>query len=354
MDFGEAERRRSYRLNLLIGLIGTAFLIVFGVNALTDGRPLLAASLMLAAAIGLGALLLMRQTGEPRYGAHGVSFAAAYVFLYLIITGGAEGTGPLWCYPLVALITFLQGLRRAVYVVSGLTLATLVLLFVGDLPFAVAAYSTPFKIRFVASFLALALMALIYEYLRAESQSRYRLISSRLDKAARTDELTGLANRREMKDLLDTEYARFTRHGQPFSVIMLDLDRFKQLNDHFGHTFGDQVLIKVSSLLTENIRLTDDVARWGGEEFLILLSQTKLEQATEVAEKLRSAIAELEPGKGEDRDTLTASLGVQSIEYADTIEGLINQADARLYQAKNSGRNRVVAGHISRVEANTG
>ena len=354
MNFSEAERRRSYRLNMLIGLIGAAFLVVFGVNALGGEELILGASLILAAGVGLGSLLLMRKTGDLRYGAYGVSVAACYVFIHLIISGGAEGTGPLWCYSLVVLITFLQGLRRGTYVVAGLTVITLIIMFVPDLPFAVAEYSTAFKIRFVASFLALAVMALIYEYLRAESQSRYRSISSRLDQAARTDELTGLANRREMNSLLEMEYARFTRHGQPFSVIMLDLDRFKQLNDRFGHAFGDQVLIRVASLLSANIRLTDRVARWGGEEFLILLSQTDLAEAAQVAEKLRVAVAECEPGDPARHEALTASLGVQSIEYAETIESVINQADDRLYQAKFSGRDRVVAEHIDLQEAGIG
>ena len=351
MDFNEADRKRSYRLNTLIGLIGSAFLVGFGVNALIDDEFVLAASLILAATLGLGSLWLMWRTGDLRYGTYGVSLAASYVFLYLIVSGGAGGTGPLWCYPLVALITFLQGLRRGILVVTGLTVVTVILLFTPDLPFAVAEYSSEFKIRFIASFLALALMALIYEHLRAESQSRYRSISNRLDKAARTDDLTGLANRREMSGLLEVEYARFIRHGLPFSVIMLDLDRFKQLNDRFGHATGDRMLVRVASLLTANTRLTDRVARWGGEEFLILLSQTNLAQAAEVAEKLRFAIA----GSGDNthQESITASLGVQCIEDAGTTENLINQADNRLYEAKNSGRNRVVAEYPGRVEANT-
>lgn len=354
MDFGETERKRSYRLNLLIGLIGIAFLLAFGLNALTGGQPILALSLILASAAGLGSLWLMRRTGDPRYGADGISLAAAYVFVYLIVTGGVDATGPLWCFPLVALVTFLQGLRRGSYMVVGLTLVTLLVMFVPNLPFEVAEYGATFKIRFLASFLALALMALIYEYVRAKSQTRYRQISSQLDKVARTDELTGLANRREMNSLMEREYARFARYGQAFSVIMLDLDRFKILNDRFGHAFGDHVLTEVASSLAANIRLTDHAARWGGEEFLILLSQTDLGQASRVAEKLRLAIAEIQPGEGGHRITVTASMGVESIEHAKSIENLVNQADERLYQAKHKGRNLVVAGYPELSRAETG
>lgn len=155
-----------------------------------------------------------------------------------------------------------------------------------------------------------------------------------------------------MHALLKMEYGKFIRYGQTFSVIMLDLDRFKHLNDSFGHAFGDRMLIEVASRLSANIRLTDHVARWGGEEFLILLSQTNLTQAAKVAEKLRLSVAEIDPQEVPQRQAITASLGVQSIEYAETIEDLINQADDRLYQAKNGGRNLVVARDADHSEAN--
>ena len=344
MDFEDAERKRSYQLNMLVGLLGCAFLLVFGVSALSHGKLMLGVSMTLATVSGLGSLLLMRQTGKAYYGACGVSLTASYVFLYLIISGGVEGSGPLWCYPLLTMITFLQGLRRGIYMVFGLIALTLVILFMPNLPVAVAAYSTLFKARFVASLLALAIMTLIYEYLRGESQARYRSISSQLDKVSRTDELTGVANRREMNDWLAMEYAGFLRHGLPFSVIMVDLDRFKQLNDSFGHAYGDQILLEVAKKLAGNVRQTDHVARWGGEEFLILLAQTELTEAARVAEKLRLAVAEIESSGTSTKAAITASMGVQSIVYAKTIESLISQADERLYQAKNGGRNLVVAG----------
>lgn len=219
INFEEAERKRSYQLNMLVGIQGGFFLLVLGIYALICGTLMLGVSLTLATVFGLGSLLLMRQTGKVHYGASGISLAAGYLFLYMVISGGVEGTGPLWCYPLLVLITFLQGLRRGIYMVLGLTALTLMLLFMPHPPLAVAEQSTLFKTRFIASLLGLAIMTLIYEYLRAESLSRYRLISSQLDKASRTDELTGVANRREMHDRLEAEYASFLRHGLPFSVI---------------------------------------------------------------------------------------------------------------------------------------
>lgn len=342
MDFRDPEKRRSFQLNMLIGLAGFAYLLVFGFNALLDGQMPLATALLLTASAGMLSLMAMWWTGEPSYGAFGISVAAAFMFIYLLITGGTDGTGPLWCYPLVAIIAFLQGLRRGLYAVVGLTVAASAIFFMPQLPIDVAEYTASFKTRFLFSFVALAIMALIYEHLRGQSQTTYEELSDKLDRASRTDDLTGLANRREIRELLDAEASIYARYGHAFSV-MADLDRFKELNDRHGHAVGDKYLIAVADCFKRNVRELDRVARWGGEEFVILLPQTRLPEAQVVAEKLRKAVAQIALDQGKPIDILTASFGVQSIEHAANIDDLIRQADDRLYEAKHRGRNQVVA-----------
>lgn len=343
MDFRDPEKRRSFQLNMLIGLAGFAYLLVFGFNALLDGQMPLATALLLTASAGMLSLMAMWWTSEPSYGAFGISVAAAFMFMYLLITGGTDGTGPLWCYPLVAIIAFLQGLRRGLYAVVGLTVAASAIFFMPQLPIDVAEYTASFKTRFLFSFVALAIMALIYEHLRGQSQTTYEELSDKLDRASRTDDLTGLANRREIRELLDAEASIYARYGHAFSVIMADLDRFKELNDRHGHAVGDKYLIAVADCFKRNVRELDRVARWGGEEFVILLPQTRLPEAQVVAEKLRKAVAQIASDQGKPIDILTASFGVQSIEHAANIDDLIRQADDRLYEAKHRGRNQVVA-----------
>jgi diguanylate cyclase (GGDEF)-like protein len=155
---------------------------------------------------------------------------------------------------------------------------------------------------------------------------------------ATTDSLTGIANRREFSSILVTEVERAKRYGVPLSLVMYDLDYFKRVNDTFGHSVGDSVLQAVTSLVKENVRATDVVARWGGEEFMVLMPQSDVQAARDAAEKLRLAIA----GHRFDKvSELTASFGVTAFEARDDLNSLLKRVDDALYRAKERGRNRV-------------
>lgn len=156
-----------------------------------------------------------------------------------------------------------------------------------------------------------------------------------------TDRLTGLCNRRKLDQALEAEWRRAERYATPFSVIMVDLDNFKAVNDTHGHEAGDAVLVRVADILTGLSRDTDIVGRWGGEEFLLICPETELSEAGVLAEKLRREIAATSfPAI----DALTASFGLA--QYAQDLEPglLVSRADAALYLAKESGRNRIETG----------
>lgn len=155
---------------------------------------------------------------------------------------------------------------------------------------------------------------------------------------ATTDSLTGIANRREFTRILTDEVARAKRYGSPLSLVMYDLDFFKRVNDTFGHDAGDYVLQAVTALVKENIRNVDVMARWGGEEFMLLLPQTDMQGAKIAAEKLRLAIA----GHQFDKvGTLTTSFGVTAFVPSDDLNSFLKRVDDALYRAKEMGRNRV-------------
>jgi diguanylate cyclase (GGDEF)-like protein len=160
---------------------------------------------------------------------------------------------------------------------------------------------------------------------------------------AATDPLTGADNRRRFMERVEVEIGRTKRGGEPFSVLALDLDNFKSINDRFGHQVGDDILKGFVEKCLDSIRPYDGVARVGGEEFMILLPQTLLEGAHEIAERLRSSVAK-NSFPGLQRSTVvTVSIGVsQSGRDGDTIEAILRTADQRLYHAKHEGRNRVV------------
>jgi diguanylate cyclase (GGDEF)-like protein len=157
-----------------------------------------------------------------------------------------------------------------------------------------------------------------------------------LAREASTDGLTGLANRRSFDERLTAELARARRYGRGLSLVLLDLDHFKRINDTYGHQAGDEVLIRFASLLLANAREGELVARIGGEEFAWLMPETDEEGAHNAAERARTALAEeLFAGIG----TLTVSAGVRAVEDQGSAEELIRGADDALYWAKNSGRN---------------
>jgi diguanylate cyclase (GGDEF)-like protein len=155
---------------------------------------------------------------------------------------------------------------------------------------------------------------------------------------ATTDLLTGILNRRAASNLLASEYERAVRYQTPFAVILLDIDYFKRVNDTFGHPIGDLVLKEFAEVLAAAIRKTDHVARWGGEEFLIILPQTSLDGAKIIAERIRAMIEAHVYTKSQK---LTSSFGVAVYSPGKTMADLLSAVDEALYQAKRQGRNTV-------------
>ncbi len=160
-----------------------------------------------------------------------------------------------------------------------------------------------------------------------------------LEKLSQTDYLTGLLNRRKIYEDLEKEYQRAMRYGGTFSIIIFDIDWFKSINDTYGHDAGDQVIKEVADIFRSMLRTTDSLARWGGEEFLILCPGTTLEGSAAIAQKIQAAI-------GENRFSvprkLTISAGTCEYNSSLSLEDLLIAADRKLYEAKSRGRNRVV------------
>lgn len=169
------------------------------------------------------------------------------------------------------------------------------------------------------------------------------LFIDKLEQTATTDELTGLLNRRKMEDLLEREIAFSRRYGDPLSLIMLDIDQFKSVNDTYGHHTGDTYLKRMCEVLSMEIRKVDFLGRWGGEEFIILLPKTDDKQAKELAERLRSSVEMMQIESGQGLITRTVSVGVASTKTAKLdLDLMIRQADEAMYQAKQAGGNRVI------------
>jgi diguanylate cyclase (GGDEF)-like protein len=175
------------------------------------------------------------------------------------------------------------------------------------------------------------------------SWRRQQRATRELARQARTDGLTGLANRRRFFELAEAELARAERYRSKLSVLMIDIDHFKEVNDAYGHSTGDQVLRELGALCTGVLREVDTVGRVGGEEFAILLPETDLAAAREVAERLRAAVAAHRVQRPEGLPVaITVSIGVAASEPGRNLDTLMSRSDSALYEAKRSGRNRVV------------
>lgn len=173
---------------------------------------------------------------------------------------------------------------------------------------------------------------------KAELERLYQLekeLSSR-------DSLTGVLNRRGLRQFAHRELLRAQRTGNPFSLALADIDFFKNINDRYGHAAGDEVLKTIADIIKSNLRETDLVARWGGEEFLILLTDTTVDRAAGILERLRTKIEKTSFSFLESGKSLTVSFGLTVFMPGKSLETLIEEADAALYEAKRTGRNRVV------------
>jgi diguanylate cyclase (GGDEF)-like protein len=173
-------------------------------------------------------------------------------------------------------------------------------------------------------------------------QDQLRDRNAALEKVSRTDALTGLYNRRHLDEELTRRHAEARRHGESMSLLLLDIDHFKRVNDTHGHPAGDMVLREFARRLSNELRLGDIAGRWGGEEFLAILPHTDEAGGLQVAQRIRAAIAESPFVAGAARITVTVSGGCYS-GLGESPEQLLQSVDRGLYQAKASGRNQIAA-----------
>lgn len=178
---------------------------------------------------------------------------------------------------------------------------------------------------------------LVRKYVDTNESLKKTLIE--VERLSNIDPLTGLYNRHNFSKIFDRELTRFNRYGQEFCIVLLDIDFFKRVNDTYGHNIGDDVLVDVGQILREQIRQVDIVARWGGEEFIVLITAGINNGGTLLAERIRKAIEGHKfPGVGK----VTMSLGIAEVQSKDTLSVITARADQALYKAKETGRNKVV------------
>ena len=270
--------------------------------------------------------------------AAGVCSACMALRLYWPAIGASIDLEPLYLWiPVIYVFAFTVAGHKLSLKISLVIYALFAAI---GLPYIVFGFDQPHG-NFTVQLMLVSIVLIAALYFFSSYQHRFQIAQLTVDQLARlanTDTLTQLANRRRMGEAIASELVRFARYGNAFSVIMVDIDHFKSVNDRFGHGVGDQVLVALAARSQEVLRDADTLGRWGGEEFVVILPETRFEQALRKADELCAHVAAL-PLMGEH--AITISCGVTCVAMGDNAATLLNRADKALYAAKNGGRNRV-------------
>lgn len=164
--------------------------------------------------------------------------------------------------------------------------------------------------------------------------------NKKLRSMASTDHLTGLVNRRSMINVIEKSIINYEENNKPFSLIIADIDDFKRINDLYGHNDGDRALKSITYLLNNNLRKNDTLARWGGEEFLVLLAETTYKEACIVANKLKDSLSAFQHNYLDETENLSMTFGIS--QFKGDLDRCISEADKALYKGKNGGKDCVV------------
>lgn len=289
---------------------------------------------------GLIAIATLSMTVAVASGQQQYAVLIAFVFLLTV------SVSMVW----IGLITVLHG-RDA----GGYFLAAALAAMAGTATTALAVWiGLPFSaLTFHAAGWGIVIEGILFALALAHRMRKVQLARQQAEHLANIDPLTGLLNRRSFFTRANPIWSTALRNQRPLSVMMVDIDFFKRINDKHGHAVGDQVLQAVSERLTAACRSGDVAARWGGEEFVIVLPETLASQASQLAERLRADIEAMRINSNGQTFSLSASFGIAGYDGHDDLEQLIRESDHWLYQAKQGGRNRV-AGNASALPQGSG
>jgi len=305
-------------------------LLSFSVINLLLGNIALSVFELFVASLAIITFYFVRTTSHFIYYAYFFVFMTALVLLFALLYFHSSESTFAWIGIFPILSFFLLGTRRGLQaniLFSVVLLGALILgIHGGDYPI-----TSRMLVNIAGALIAFGSFTYLYERAKRDAFELVYHHSS-------LDELTGAGNRKLFTLLLQKEKALSQRSIRPFSLIMIDIDHFKNVNDRFGHISGDQVLIAFTNLIKANLRQSDLLFRWGGEEFIILLPGETVDEADLLAEKLRTRI---EHHPFEPLGKLTASFGVTEVLPGESDEETIRRLDSALYRAKENGRNRV-------------
>lgn len=328
----DKDKALSLRVFAFIGAI-TSF--VMSVTSYQDGYITLSFLLVIGGFVFVSPFVLKNR---DRTIAVLMLYALYSMMCFLIVSGGNNGTGPLWLFIVSPVTFFIRGLKRGAFDLIILAIVISVLFYFTD---KLGYYSYPnhyFTTRVMLCFSILCILGGFYEYYR-NKYSRELIEQLKINqKLARIDAMTDLFNRRYA-----TECLQDARFNEGAAFLLIDVDNFKQVNDTYGHQIGDDVLTFIASILKSVSGEEDIVARWGGEEFLIVTPQGHERRARQLAENIHQQLAQHAFQQGVHNFKVTLSIGLHQRASNESIDHCLSVADKCLYLAKSHGKNQTVA-----------
>lgn len=336
-----SESAQQSHVVSIFSLVGMSITGVMGLISLYNGNVVLATALFFASSVYFLGYFTYKKFNNIELSSSIVLYSLFVLMTYLVYSGGVDNTGPLWIFMVAPVSLFLHGLKRGLIDIAVFVVIISVIMFTPKDLISHPPYSTEFKLRLLYSFLTITFLSALYEYSRDKAYRRALELSEKYQHLANYDPLTHLSNRRKMHTILKREQGRAIRNAEPFSIIICDVDHFKNVNDQYGHSAGDEVLVELAKIFTDNIREQDFVARWGGEEFLFILPQTSPSNANIVAQKIQTILQKHIITYQGAPIKVTLSMGIEQFDGSRSIDDVINSADKYLYLAKESGRNQI-------------
>ncbi|MGE8496434.1 MAG: diguanylate cyclase domain-containing protein [Pseudomonas sp.] len=321
--------RKDFQLSIitLMGLIGVLGISPYAVYRALEGNYLVSVADTVIVLSTMAAVSYAWRTGDTVK--PGVYLAVIFCVGATLIAINLGVNGLFWIYPLILFNFFMVSPGKALLATALVMLSLAV--------HAVVVPGSVFESAYqMVSFLVTGLMASVLTFIFAYRTSSQR---EQLQLLASQDPLTGTRNRRAMNEELKIAMSSHRRHGNPYALLLMDLDHFKQINDRFGHQVGDQVLIAFANLIRSASRQEDRLFRFGGEEFLLLMPNTDRNGLQAAATHLQQSIAQHLKSPG---GPVTVSMGGAILRHSEHWEGWLKRADLHLYEAKSAGRNRVI------------
>jgi diguanylate cyclase (GGDEF)-like protein len=340
VDQSDVESTRRLFIFYVTSYLGSAILFFFAYKYFNSEHIGLQILYSIGSVFIAGSVLLsLRFKNKIRF----IKFTGVTVgFLILgqVVTGGYENTGLYWIFPFQFAMFILLGYRWGMIGSIVVFVLCAILLFTPQ--YTIAEYSFVVSSRFLASLAVINIFIFTSEFTRYKTHQAMMLLNSEKEIQANTDALTNLPNRRYITSFFLEQLNAKQTSLLPISIIMVDIDYFKNVNDNHGHDAGDKVLIKFAAILQHSVRTSDLVARMGGEEFLVIFPNTPIQEAKKIINAIREKVEGTQFYISDSVSlSITASFGIAMAERTQEVESAMNKADANLYAAKRGGRNRI-------------